>query len=94
MLYAIAVFALSIGLFHPTAVVAQSSDKDLRRQIIAESIRKYPGSCPCPYSRARNGSRCGKRSAWSKPGGRAPLCYDTDISDEMLAHYKKRLTAN
>ena len=46
---------------------------------IAESIANYPGSCPCPYSRASNGSKCGKRSAWSKPGGYEPLCYESDI---------------
>jgi len=46
---------------------------------IDESIAAYPSSCACPYSRASNGSRCGKRSAWSKPGGAEPLCYKSDI---------------
>jgi hypothetical protein len=50
-----------------------------KKQMIRESIASYSGSCPCPYSRARNGSSCGKRSAWSKPGGASPLCYVTDI---------------
>jgi len=53
--------------------------KKTKQQLIDESIRSYPGSCPCPYSRARNGSRCGARSAWSKPGGYEPLCYESDI---------------
>jgi len=50
-----------------------------KQQQIDESIASYPGSCPCPYSRASNGSRCGGRSAWSKPGGYEPLCYESDI---------------
>ena len=50
-----------------------------KQQQIDESIAAYPGSCPCPYSRASNGSKCGKRSAWSKPGGYEPLCYESDI---------------
>lgn len=33
------------------------------------------GSCDCPYDYARNGSRCGGRSAYSRPGGRSPVCY-------------------
>lgn len=33
------------------------------------------GSCDCPYDYARNGSVCGGRSAYSRPGGREPICY-------------------
>lgn len=33
------------------------------------------GSCDCPYDYARNGSLCGGRSAYSRPGGRDPICY-------------------
>lgn len=35
----------------------------------------YRGICDCPYDVARDGSICGGRSAWSKPGGREPKCY-------------------
>ena len=47
--------------------------------MIQESIAKYPGKCPCPYSIMSNGKQCGKRSAYSKPGGYEPLCYVSDI---------------
>jgi hypothetical protein len=33
------------------------------------------GHCDCPYDRMRNGRRCGGNSAWSKPGGRSPVCF-------------------
>jgi len=56
-----------------------SSSTKSKQQQIDESIAVYPGSCACPYSRASNGSRCGKRSVWSKPGGYGPLCYESDI---------------
>ena len=49
------------------------------KQIIQESIAQYPGKCPCPYSIMSNGKKCGKRSAYSKPGGYQPLCYISDI---------------
>ncbi len=51
-------------------------------QMINESIANYPGKCPCPYSIMSNGKKCGKRSAYSKPGGYEPLCYISDITDE------------
>lgn len=35
------------------------------------------GSCDCPYDYTSSGSRCGDRSAYSKPGGRSPVCYVT-----------------
>ena len=50
--------------------------------MIQESIAQYPGKCPCPYSIMSNGKQCGKRSAYSKPGGYEPLCYVSDITDK------------
>lgn len=35
----------------------------------------YTGRCDCPYDRMRNGRRCGGNSAYSRPGGRSPICY-------------------
>lgn len=66
------------------------SDKDIKEKIIRDSIASYPGRCPCPYNTDRAGRQCGARSAWSKPGGRAPLCYPDDVSDEMVRKYKER----
>lgn len=36
------------------------------------------GSCSCPYDFAKNGSMCGGRSAYSRPGGDEPRCYLDD----------------
>lgn len=36
------------------------------------------GSCDCPYDTDRRGRSCGKRSAYSRPGGRSPVCYVRD----------------
>ena len=65
------------------------SDGQIRKILIKESIAAYSGSCPCPYSRMRNGRRCGKRSAWSRDGGEAPLCYKRDVTDEMVRAYRE-----
>ncbi len=71
------------------ATGAPLSDDQIRQQIIHESIESYPGNCPCPYNLARNGSRCGKRSAYSKPGGYSPLCYPGDVTDENVKAYRR-----
>lgn len=61
-----------------------------RKAIIRQSIASYPGNCPCPYNKDRAGRRCGKRSAWSRPGGYSPICYDSDVSDARLKTYIAR----
>lgn len=64
------------------------TDAQIKKLLIDESIAAYSGNCPCPYSSARNGSRCGRRSAWSRAGGEAPLCYPKDVSAEMVQEYR------
>lgn len=36
----------------------------------------YVGTCDCPYDVMRNGRLCGGRSAYNRPGGREPVCYE------------------
>ena len=67
------------------------SDKQIKSIFISESIKSYPGSCPCPYFSDRAGRRCGGRSAWSRPGGYSVLCYESDISDEMTKNIRNKL---
>ncbi len=57
---------------------------------IRESILSYPGNCPCPYKSAKNSSKCGKRSAYSKPRGYSPICYKSDVSKKMIKNYKNK----
>jgi hypothetical protein len=49
--------------------------------------------CACPDDRARNASACGGRSAYSRPGGAAPLCYPTDITAAMIESYRQKMAA-
>ena len=77
----------------PSRGVAVPSGSDItaaRQAIIRQSISSYPGSCACPYNRDRAGRRCGGRSAWSRPGGYAPICYHSDVTDARLASYFAR----
>jgi hypothetical protein len=69
---------------------AEKTDAEIKQAIIAESIAQYRGSCPCPYSTDRAGRNCGRRSAYSRPGGASPLCYAQDVSQRMVDDYRKR----
>ena len=70
------------------ALGAPLSDAEIRREIIQESLAGYPGPCPCPYNLMRNGRACSGRSAYIRPGGYSPICYDRDISPEMVQSYR------
>jgi hypothetical protein len=65
------------------------SDDDIKQKIIDQSILSYSGSCPCPYNRDRAGRRCGKRSAYSRPGGVSPICFPEDVTPKMVREHKK-----
>ena len=64
------------------------SRAEVTKLLIAESIAAYPGPCACPYQSARNGSSCGKRAAYVRPGGYAPLCFAGDITPAMIEEYR------
>jgi hypothetical protein len=82
---AVLVFTLGIA-WGQTA----KTDKVIRQEIISDSIANYRGNCPCPYSAAKGGRRCGARSAYSRPGGASPLCYEEDVTQKMVNDYRKR----
>ncbi|HBM2978861.1 hypothetical protein FMJ32_13070 [Klebsiella michiganensis] len=71
------------------AKTPQLTDDQVKQQIIEASIASYPGVCACPFNRARNGSACGRRSAWSKAGGYAPVCYKTEVTQEMIKRWRQ-----
>lgn len=66
------------------------SDSQIKKEIIAASIASYPGVCACPFNQARNGSACGRRSAWSKPGGYEPICYNDEVTPEMIRQWREK----
>jgi hypothetical protein len=65
------------------------SDAAIRQMMIRDSLAAYPGPCPCPYNTMRNGKPCGGHSAYSKPGGRSPLCYPENVSQKMVEDYRQ-----
>jgi hypothetical protein len=84
--------ALRSEQFSSTSIAAGKSkrvtDSEIKKLIIRESIASYPGNCACPYQRASNGSSCGRRSAYNRAGGYAPLCFARDVTKEMVDAYR------
>jgi hypothetical protein len=81
---------LALGVTWGDALSKPESDQQIKQHLIRESIASYSGSCPCPYNTDRAVRSCGRRSAYSRPGGRQPLCYERDVTKEMVDQYKKR----
>jgi hypothetical protein len=73
-----------------TAKKAPNTDAEIKQAIINESIANYRGNCPCPYNTDRAGRSCGRRSAYSRPGGASPICYARDVTQKMLDDYRVR----
>jgi hypothetical protein len=69
---------------------APKTDADIKQVLIRESIASYAGNCPCPYNRDRAGRSCGRRSAYSRPGGAAPLCFAEDVTTKMVDDYRAK----
>ncbi|GKW24134.1 MULTISPECIES: hypothetical protein [Pectobacterium] len=86
------VFAVTLLSFSTPSMAKNSriSDEQIKEKIIQASISAYSGNCPCPYNSARNGSQCGKRSAWSRAGGYSPICYKGDVSRKMIDDWKMK----
>lgn len=80
---------MTFAMASPSSGGQAMTDAQVRQAIIRQSIASYSGSCPCPYSTTRNGSRCGGRSAYSRPGGAAPLCFASDVSAAQVAAYRR-----
>lgn len=71
-----------------SALAANMTDAQVRQAIIQESLASYPGNCPCPYNVDRRGHACGRRSAYSRPGGYEPICYESDVTPAMIREYR------
>jgi hypothetical protein len=82
-------FLLLIVLAVP-ALAAQrpASDGEIRDALVRESVAQALSDCPCPYSLKRNGQMCGNDSAYNRPRGGTHLCYDHDVTGEMVREYR------
>jgi hypothetical protein len=88
-----AAFALFLMVAGGSAWGAQpTTDAQIRERLIQASLASYRGNCPCPYNTMRNGRQCGANSAYSKPGGAAPLCFPKDVPQSMVDAFRARMS--
>ena len=92
--YALAFLLMSLGLILVWSQAQRQpqapAPRQIKQQIIDESIAAYPGNCACPYNVMRNGRSCGGRSAWSRQGGHAPICYEREVTPEMVRERQRQ----
>lgn len=74
------------------AARAQSAtDVEVTKRIIEDSRQAYYATghpCACPYDVDRRGHSCGRRSAYSRPGGAEPKCFPNDVTAGDLAKWR------
>ena len=88
--FRLVILAFAVATAVGQAKKAEKTDAEIKQEIIKQSIASYKGSCPCPYSVDRAGRMCGRRSAYSRPGGASPVCYEKDVTEKMVEDYRKR----
>lgn len=83
----------TVGLDSKRKVEAVLTAAAITAIIVQASRDQYhAGGRPfaCPDDAMRNGRACGGRSAYSRPGGAAPLCYPSDVTAAMIDSYRQR----
>ena len=80
--------SLQVALTAQHSTKPARTDAQIKQEIIRESLASYYGSCPCPYNTDRAGRSCGRRSAYSRPSGESPVCYESDVTPKMVADYR------
>jgi hypothetical protein len=83
---------IALTLTAPVFALQPQTDNEVRQAIIQQSVSAYNTTghpCACPYQSDRAGHSCGGRSAYSRPGGAAPLCYPADVTAGMVADWRR-----
>ena len=60
-----------------------------RQELIDASTAAFPGTWARPQNFDHAGRKCGKRGAYSRPGGYSSLCYVGDVTKEMVDQYRR-----
>jgi hypothetical protein len=84
------IFLVILNLSVLTLPAFSLTDEEVKQKIIDDSIKSYSGKCPCPYSKMKSGRKCGIRSAYKKPNGEKPICFSSDITQEMIDRYRSK----
>jgi hypothetical protein len=83
---------LAAALLVAAPALAQRDDEEIRRILIQDSLARFSGYCPCPYSYDR-GQQCADKSAYSRRTAYPPdlYCYPNDIHWRDVEEYRRRV---
>ena len=85
--------AVLIALFLVVAASDASAqrwrDEEIAKRLVDDSIIRFRGDCPCPYSHAWNGKQCAGDSAYMR---RVPdlYCYPQDVPYYEIRRFRER----
>ena len=87
----LAPFGAALTLLWAVPTLAQS-DEDVRRLVIQDSLARFQGYCPCPYSYDR-GQQCADKSAYSQRATHPHdlYCYPNDVPYWEIVNYRQRM---
>ena len=83
---------LAVALLGAAPALAQS-DEDIRRLVVEDSLARFQGYCPCPYSYDR-GQQCADKSVYRQSSGGRPVdlyCYPHDVPYWEIVNYRRRM---
>jgi hypothetical protein len=86
--WALAVLSAVLG----AAPALAQGDDEIRRILIQDSLARFQGYCPCPYSYDR-GQQCADKSAYSQRTVLPPdlYCYPNDVNWHDVVEYRRRV---
>ena len=85
-------------LLDDLCVPIRLTDDQVRQLVIENYLRGYSGPCACPYKfykpteRVSLDASCTGISAYYPPRRESPICYNSDVSEAMLAAYRRRVS--
>ena len=83
---------IALALLWAVPALAQS-DEDIRRILVQDSLARFGGYCPCPYSYDR-GEQCADKSVYRQSSGGRPVdlyCYPQDVPWQEIVEYRRRV---
>jgi hypothetical protein len=84
---------IALSVLPALAFEETPTDQQIIDFLIRQSRQAYYATghpCACPEDHARNGSLCGGRTAYIRPGGAKPLCYSKDVTKAAIDAYRAR----
>lgn len=81
---------IALAIVSGALPAAAQRDEDIRRLIVEDSLARFSGYCPCPYSYDR-GEQCAEKSVYSRRIDPNLYCYPADVHWRDVQAYRDRM---